>query len=97
MTAGSSNLVKADEDFNNSAIPILDALALNYSFIMTVFTDVKNDKKAEVSIGVENKCDDLRNFFVVAASYGTEGAKAHISIINLKRMDYAKNMAAVET
>lgn len=96
VTAGSSNLVKVDDDFNNSIVPVLDALE-EQVVLLRLFSQMKNDKKVEVSIGAENQCDDLIETSVVTGSYGTNDTKAHISIIGPKRMDYAKNMAAVET
>ncbi|QPK94483.1 heat-inducible transcriptional repressor HrcA [Actinomyces sp. zg-332] len=96
VTAGSSNLVKVDDDFNNSIVPVLDALE-EQVVLLRLFSQMNNDKKVEVSIGVENQCEDLLETSVVAGAYGTTEAKAHISIIGPKRMDYAKNMAAVET
>lgn len=95
LTAGSSNLVKSDDDFTNSIVPILDALE-EQVVLLRLYSQMKMDKKVDVSIGVENKCDDLIETSIVTGYYGNEESKAHISIIGPTRMDYSKNMSTVQ-
>lgn len=93
LVAGTANLARSGVDFTRSIVPVLDALEEQVA-LLRLFASVPADD-VTVSIGEENLHDGLAEAAVVAGSYGSENANAHLAVVGPVRMDYVNAMSAV--
>lgn len=96
VMAGAGNLVRHNEEFNQSMGSILDALEEQVT-LLQLFSQIDTGKsQVAVRIGSENGNESLAEAAVIAGSYGnTEGEVAHIGIVGPTRIDYPGAMSAV--
>lgn len=95
IIAGTANLVRAETDFQNSIVPVLDALEEQVA-LLRLFSGVKSDQ-VHVSIGSENHHDGLIETAIVTGKYGTETTSAHLAVVGPVRMDYGAAMSTVRS
>ena len=76
-----------------SIVPVLDALEEQVA-LLRLFSAVPADD-VTVSIGEENLHDGLVETAVVAGTYGSENANAHLAVVGPVRMDYVNAMSSV--
>ncbi|MDO5033963.1 MAG: heat-inducible transcriptional repressor HrcA [Actinomycetaceae bacterium] len=93
VVAGMGNLARSGVDFSRSIVPVLDALEEQVALLRLFSSVPQND--VTVSIGDENTHDGLLETAVVAGSYGSKEANAHLAVVGPVRMDYQNAMSAV--
>lgn len=93
LVAGTANLARSGVDFSRSIVPVLDALEEQVA-LLRLFSAVPADD-VTVSIGEENLHDGLVETAVVAGTYGSENANAHLAVVGPVRMDYVNAMSSV--
>jgi heat-inducible transcriptional repressor len=96
IIAGASNLVRTEEDFSGSILPVLEAVE-EQVVLLRLFSEMEADERGiSVSIGRENASFGLSETSVLASGYSSAGgAVARVGVIGPTRMDYSTNIAAV--
>jgi heat-inducible transcriptional repressor len=96
VVAGTSNLTRIPTDFPLTVQPVLEALE-EHVVLLRLLTDSAGDH-ALVRIGSENQVEELATTSVVTSGYAVDGnAVAALGVVGPTRMDYAANIAAVQT
>jgi heat-inducible transcriptional repressor len=96
IVAGTPKLVRADNDFQRSVAPVLDAIEEQVT-LLRLFGEMRSAAgDSGVRIGREME-DDLSDTAIVSRAYSSMGGdQARIAILGPTRMNYPLNMAAVE-
>jgi heat-inducible transcriptional repressor len=96
VIAGASNLVRTEDDFHGSILPVLEAVE-EQVVLLRLFSELEADQRGvSVSIGRENAPFGLGETSILASGYsGQGGAFAHLGVLGPTRMDYSSNIAAV--
>ncbi len=96
VIAGASNLVRTEEDFHGSILPVLEAVE-EQVVLLRLFSELEADQRGvSASIGRENAPFGLAETSILASGYLAQGgAVAHLGVLGPTRMDYSSNMAAV--
>lgn len=94
IVAGLSNLARTGEDFADVS-GVLDALEQQVA-LLRLLSEVHTDQ-LQVSIGTENRDEDLEQTSIVSGAYHTaDNGSAHVGIVGPTRMNYARSLIAVE-
>lgn len=96
LIAGAANLVRTEQDFSGSILPVLEAVE-EHVVLLRLFSEMQADHEGiSVSIGRENASFGLAETSVLASDYTSAGgADARLGVIGPMRMDYSTNIAAV--
>lgn len=96
VMAGAANLVRTEEDFQGSILPVLEAIEEQVT-LLKLFGEMQPDPRGiSVSIGSENASFGLGETSVVATGYTSSGGElARLGVLGPTRMDYSNNMAAI--
>lgn len=96
VVAGTSNLVRAGEDFPTSIGPVLEALEEHVVLLKLLGTVTEQGDDVAVRIGAENPYAGLHTTSLVTTGYGA-GADlvAALGVVGPTRMDYPTTMASV--
>ena len=94
--AGAANLVRTEEDFQGSILPVLEAIEEQVT-LLKLFGEMQPDQHGmSVRIGSENASFGLGETSVVATGYTSSGGElARLGVLGPTRMDYSNNMAAI--
>jgi heat-inducible transcriptional repressor len=96
VMAGTANLVRTEEDFHGSILPVLEAIEEQVT-LLKLFGEMQPDQHGmSVRIGSENASFGLGETSVVATGYTSSGGElARLGVLGPTRMDYSNNMAAI--
>jgi heat-inducible transcriptional repressor len=96
VMAGTANLVRTEEDFQGSILPVLEAIEEQVT-LLKLFGEMQPDQHGmSVRIGSENASFGLGETSVVATGYTSSGGElARLGVLGPTRMDYSNNMAAI--
>lgn len=96
LIAGASNLVRTEEDFHGSILPVLEAVE-EQVVLLRLFSELEADQRGvSISIGRENAPFGLAETSILASGYSTQGgASSHLGVLGPTRMDYSSNISAV--
>jgi heat-inducible transcriptional repressor len=96
VMAGAANLVRTEEDFQGSILPVLEAIEEQVT-LLKLFGEMQPDQHGmSVRIGSENASFGLGETSVVATGYTSSGGElARLGVLGPTRMDYSNNMAAI--
>lgn len=96
VMAGTANLVRTEEDFQGSILPVLEAIEEQVT-LLKLFGEMEPDQHGmSVRIGSENASFGLGETSVVATGYTSSGGElARLGVLGPTRMDYSNNMAAI--
>lgn len=96
VMAGTSNLVRAGEDFPSSIGPVLEALEEHVVLLKLLGSVSEQQSPVAVRIGAENPYAGLRSTSLVTSGYGLgSDLVAGLGVVGPTRMDYPTTMAAV--
>lgn len=96
VVAGTTNLVRTEQDFSGTVVPILEAIEEQVTLLRLMAAMPATPSGVSVKIGSEHGFSGLRQAAMVASDYKVEGEiSARLGIIGPTRMDYPRNMAAV--
>ncbi|KGN42130.1 heat-inducible transcriptional repressor HrcA [Knoellia aerolata] len=96
VMAGTSNLVRAGEDFPSSIGPVLEALEEHVVLLKLLGGVSEQGSTVAVRIGAENPYAGLRSTSLVTSGYGLgSDLVAGLGVVGPTRMDYPTTMAAV--
>lgn len=96
ILAGTSNLVRREEDFPGSISPVLEAIEEQMVLLKLVTEMQAEQHGVSLRIGRENTNEGLANASVVLSGYENHGTQmAKLGVIGPTRMDYTSNIAAV--
>ena len=96
ILAGTSNLVRREEDFPGSISPVLEAIEEQVVLLKLVTEMQAEQHGVSLRIGRENTFEGLANASVVLSGYENHGTEmAKLGVIGPTRMDYSSNIAAV--
>ena len=96
VMAGTSNLVRAGEDFPSSIGPVLEALEEHVVLLKLLGGVSEQVSPVAVRIGAENPYAGLRSTSLVTSGYGLgSDLVAGLGVVGPTRMDYPTTMAAV--
>jgi heat-inducible transcriptional repressor len=91
---GASNLVKLDQDFSRSLLPVLDQIEENV-VLLKLLGELSNPEDLKISIGSENIVENLRAATVVTSGYGSKDSVSQLGIVGPTRMDYPNTISSV--
>lgn len=96
VMAGAANLVRTEEDFQGSILPVLEAIEEQVT-LLKLFGEMEPDQHGmSVRIGSENASFGLGETSVLATGYTSSGGElARLGVLGPTRMDYSNNMAAI--
>jgi heat-inducible transcriptional repressor len=96
ILAGTSNLVRREEDFPGSITPVLEAIE-EQVVLLKLVTEMQSEQHGvSLRIGRENTYEGFSNASVVVSGYENHGSEiAKLGLIGPTRMDYSSNIAAV--
>jgi heat-inducible transcriptional repressor len=96
ILAGTSNLVRREEDFPGSISPVLEAIEEQMVLLKLVTEMQAEQHGVSLRIGRENTYEGLTSASVVLSGYENHGSElAKLGVIGPTRMDYSSNIAAV--
>lgn len=96
VVAGTPNLTRIPNDFPLTVQPVLEALEEHV--VLLRLLAASGEDHMLVRIGAENEVEELASTSVVTSGYAVEGkAVAALGVVGPTRMDYAANIAAVQT
>ncbi|KGN39064.1 heat-inducible transcriptional repressor HrcA [Knoellia subterranea] len=96
VLAGTSNLIRAGEDFSTSIGPVLEALEEHVVLLKLLGTVTEQGDTVAVRIGAENPFAGLQSTSLVTTGYGAgSDLVAGLGVVGPTRMDYPTTMAAV--
>jgi heat-inducible transcriptional repressor len=96
LIAGAANLVRTEDDFHGSILPVLEAVE-EQVVLLRLFTEMEADQRGiAVSIGRENEPFGLSEASVLATGYSGAGTSvSRLGVLGPTRMDYSSNISAV--
>src|SRR5690554_4605776 len=96
VMAGTANLVRTEDDFHGSILPVLEAIEEQVT-LLKLFGEMEADHQGvAVRVGSENASFGLSEASVVATGYTSSGGEqARLGVLGPTRMDYSNNMAAI--
>lgn len=96
LIAGASNLVRTEEDFHGSILPVLEAVE-EQVVLLRLFSELEADQRGvSISIGRENAPFGLAETSILASGYSSQGGvSSHLGVLGPTRMDYSSNISAV--
>lgn len=96
LIAGAANLVRTEEDFTGSILPVLEAVE-EQVVLLRLFSEMEADQRGvSISIGRENESFGLGETSVLASGYSGVGSSvARLGVLGPTRMDYSSNISAV--
>jgi len=98
VMAGTANLARSDVDFSRTIGPVLEALEEQVVLLQLLEEMAAEDAAVAVSIGEENRHENLSEASIVATAYGGGSggdAVAHLGVLGPTRMDYPSTMSSV--
>jgi heat-inducible transcriptional repressor len=96
LIAGAANLVRTEDDFHGSILPVLEAVE-EQVVLLRLFSEMEADQRGiTVSIGRENESFGLGETSILASGYSGVGtAVSRLGVLGPTRMDYSSNISAV--
>ena len=96
LIAGAANLVRTEDDFHGSILPVLEAVE-EQVVLLRLFSEMEADQRGvTVSIGRENESFGLGETSILASGYtGVGSAVSRLGVLGPTRMDYSSNISAV--
>ncbi|MCS5714365.1 heat-inducible transcriptional repressor HrcA [Herbiconiux sp. CPCC 205716] len=96
LIAGAANLVRTEDDFHGSILPVLEAVE-EQVVLLRLFSELEADQRGlVVSIGRENESFGLGETSILASGYtGIGSAISRLGVLGPTRMDYSNNISAV--
>ncbi|MCS5733141.1 heat-inducible transcriptional repressor HrcA [Herbiconiux daphne] len=96
LIAGAANLVRTEDDFHGSILPVLEAVE-EQVVLLRLFSEMEADQRGvTVSIGRENESFGLGETSILASGYSGIGSSiARLGVLGPTRMDYSSNISAV--
>ncbi|GAA2233101.1 heat-inducible transcriptional repressor HrcA [Herbiconiux moechotypicola] len=96
LIAGAANLVRTEDDFRGSILPVLEAVE-EQVVLLRLFSEMEADQRGvSVSIGRENESFGLGETSILASGYmGVGSSVARLGVLGPTRMDYSSNISAV--
>jgi heat-inducible transcriptional repressor len=96
LIAGAANLVRTEDDFHGSILPVLEAVE-EQVVLLRLFSELEADQRGLlVSIGRENESFGLGETSILASGYtGIGSAISRLGVLGPTRMDYSSNISAV--
>jgi heat-inducible transcriptional repressor len=96
LIAGAANLVRTEDDFHGSILPVLEAVE-EQVVLLRLFSELEADQRGlVVSIGRENESFGLGETSILASGYtGIGSAVSRLGVLGPTRMDYSSNISAV--
>jgi heat-inducible transcriptional repressor len=96
LIAGAANLVRTEDDFNGSILPVLEAVE-EQVVLLRLFSEMEADQRGvTVSIGRENESFGLGETSILASGYRGAGTSiSRLGVLGPTRMDYSSNISAV--
>ena len=96
LLAGTSNLVKREQDFPGSISPVLEAIEEQVVLLRLMSELQVEHHGVGLRIGRENNLEELSATSLVVSGYENQGSDlAKLGVIGPTRMDYSSNIAAV--
>lgn len=96
IMAGTSNLIKREQDFRGQLTPVLDAIEEQVILLRLISEMQTDDRGVSLGIGSENLAPGLGSASIVVSSYeNAAGGVAKVGVIGPTRMDYGSNIATV--
>jgi heat-inducible transcriptional repressor len=96
LIAGAANLVRTEDDFHGSILPVLEAVE-EQVVLLRLFSEMEADQRGvTVSIGRENESFGLGETSILASGYRGVGTSiSRLGVLGPTRMDYSSNISAV--
>jgi heat-inducible transcriptional repressor len=96
LIAGAANLVRTEDDFHGSILPVLEAVE-EQVVLLRLFSEMEADQRGvTVSIGRENESFGLGETSILASGYSGIGTSiSRLGVLGPTRMDYSSNISAV--
>lgn len=96
VLAGTSNLIKREQDFRGHLSPVLDAIE-EQVVLLRLISELPTDASGvSLGIGSENTPHGLQSASIVVSGYENSiGGIAKVGVIGPTRMDYESNIATV--
>ncbi|MGA1838336.1 heat-inducible transcriptional repressor HrcA [Herbiconiux sp. 11R-BC] len=96
LIAGAANLVRTEDDFHGSILPVLEAVE-EQVVLLRLFSEMEADQRGiTVSIGRENESFGLGETSILASGYSSIGGSvSRLGVLGPTRMDYSSNISAV--
>jgi heat-inducible transcriptional repressor len=96
LIAGAANLVRTEEDFTGSILPVLEAVE-EQVVLLRLFSEMEaGERGVTVSIGRENESFGLGETSILASGYSGAGTSiSRLGVLGPTRMDYSSNISAV--
>ena len=96
LIAGAANLVRTEDDFNGSILPVLEAVE-EQVVLLRLFSEMEAEQRGvTVSIGRENDSFGLGQTSILASGYnGIGNSVSRLGVLGPIRMDYSSNISAV--
>ena len=96
ILAGTSNLVKREDDFAGSISSVLEAIEEQVILLKLISEMQAEQHGVSLRIGKENSLEGFSAATVVVSGYENQGSEiAKLGVIGPTRMDYSSNIAAV--
>ena len=95
VLAGTANLARTERDFS-SILPVLDAIEEQVVILRLLAELDVPENDVRLVIGRENAVASLEETSILASDYTSDGAPARLVVLGPTRMDYERNIAAVQ-
>lgn len=96
--SGVKNIIKSKEFNQNENIQGIVEMIEDKQMVLHILDHIKenSDEKVVVTIGTENKYDNLVDYSLITAQYDSGDTSGVIGIIGPRRMNYSKMIAVVD-
>lgn len=91
---GAGNLVRLDAEFSKALLPVLDQIEENV-VLLKLLGELSSAQDVKVSIGSENKLENLKAASVVSTGYSSKEVVSQLGVVGPTRMDYPNTISNV--
>lgn len=91
---GAGNLVRLDAEFSKALLPVLDQIEENV-VLLKLLGELSSAQNVKVSIGSENKLENLKAASVVSTGYSSKEVVSQLGVVGPTRMDYPSTISSV--
>ena len=91
---GAGNLVRLDAEFSKALLPVLDQIEENV-VLLKLLGELSSAQDVKVSIGSENKLENLKAASVVSTGYASKEVVSQLGVVGPTRMDYPNTISSV--
>ena len=91
---GAGNLVRLDAEFSKALLPVLDQIEENV-VLLKLLGELSSAQDLKVSIGSENKLENLRAASVISSGYSSKEVISQLGVVGPTRMDYPNTISSV--